>query len=306
MERVVAHAQARVGLLGNPSDLYGGRGLGFAVAELGVEVRLESGDLLDPLDPLFGAGWARMRSELEALSIAPGDRPWRLTFASDIPFQSGLSGSSALLIAALRAWSDWYSAPLAPSRVAELAWRIENEDLGIRAGTLDRLVQAHGGLLAMDFARPFEPGACEQLEPALLPPLLLAWHGRGSTPSGDVHAPVFERHRAGDPQVVQVMREVAENADRGRSALESGATGDFLRCVDHNLELRRALFPLAPADIDLITLGRSLGAAAKLPGSGGVVLFACETAAELARVEVAARAAGHKTLRPTVEPGGRG
>jgi glucuronokinase len=304
MERVVAHAQARVGLLGNPSDLYGGRGLGFAVAELGVEVRLESGAPLEPLEPLFGAGWTRMRSELERLSIAPGDRPWRLTFASDIPFQSGLSGSSALLIAALRAWSNWYSAPLAPSRVAELAWRTENEDLGIRAGTLDRLVQAHGGLLAMDFARPFEPGGCKQLAPTLLPPMLLAWHGRGSTPSGDVHAPIFERFQSGDATVVGVMEAVAANADRGRAALEQGATAEFLACIDCNLELRRELFALSSADLELIALGRASGAAAKLPGSGGAVLFACETEAELSRVEVAVRAAGHTTLRPSVHSGG--
>jgi len=30
MASLTARAQARVGLLGNPSDLYGGRGIGFA------------------------------------------------------------------------------------------------------------------------------------------------------------------------------------------------------------------------------------------------------------------------------------
>ena len=40
MATLSSHAHARVGLLGNPSDLYGGKGLGFAVAELRATVTL--------------------------------------------------------------------------------------------------------------------------------------------------------------------------------------------------------------------------------------------------------------------------
>ena len=90
--------------------------------------------------------------------------------------------------------------PLPPLRIAELAWRAENERLGIRAGPLDRLVQAHDGLLAMDFAQPFEPASLEPLSADLLPPMLLAWHGVPGQSSGDVHAPVFARWQRGDPK----------------------------------------------------------------------------------------------------------
>ena len=47
--------------------------------------------------------------------------------------------------------------------------------LGFRAGPLDRLVQAHDGLLAMDFSEPFAEDAVERLDPTLLPPLF-AYH----------------------------------------------------------------------------------------------------------------------------------
>ena len=40
MATLSSHAHARVGLLGNPSDIYGGKGLGFAVAELRATVTL--------------------------------------------------------------------------------------------------------------------------------------------------------------------------------------------------------------------------------------------------------------------------
>ena len=96
--------------------------------------------------------------------------------------------SSALVIAALRAWSRWFGVPLAARRVAALALEVENEVLGIRAGPLDRVVQAHDGLLAMDFAEPFAADAAEQLDPATLPPMLLAWqiHMKDWRPSNRV------------------------------------------------------------------------------------------------------------------------
>lgn len=300
MTSLSSSAHARVGLLGNPSDLYGGKGLGFAVAELRATVTLTAADAIALPNDLLRAGWTQLAPLLAAAGLDAGARPFAASCASDIPFQAGLSGSSALLVAALRAWSRWYGLPLSPSRIAELAWRAENETLGIRAGPLDRLVQAHGGLLAMDFADAFAEAAVERLDPRLLPPLLLAWHGVPSQSSGDVHAPVWARFQAGDAHVRRVMAELAQNAQRGREALLRSDRAAFLACVDRNLDLRAEVFAIAPADRELVALGRSLGAGAKFPGSGGAVLFACRDEAQRDAVEAACRQRGHTTLRPTV------
>lgn len=301
MTSLTASAQARVGLLGNPSDIYGGFGLGFSVAGLGVTACLADAATTTLPNDLLRAGWQLLSRELLAAGIDPASRPFAMTFTSDVPFQSGLAGSSALLVASLRAWSRWFGLPLAPSRVAELAWRAENDLLGIRSGPLDRLVQAHDGLLAMDFSDPFAAHAVERLDPALLPPLLLAWHGVPSQSSGDVHAPVWARWRAGDREVRTVMQELAANARAGRDALVAGDGAAFRACVDRNFELRARVFAIAAADRALIELGRKLGAGAKLPGSGGAVLFACRDAEHQGAVEAECRRAGHQTLRPTVQ-----
>ena len=302
MASLSARAHARVGLLGNPSDLYGGKGLGFAVAELTATVTLTDATATTLPNDLLRAGWQLLQAELGAHDIDAASRPFTLVCSSDIPFQAGLSGSSALLVAALRACSRWFGLPLTPSRIAELAWRAENELLGIRAGPLDRLVQAHGGLLAMDFARPFDAGAVQRIDPALLPPLLLCWHGLPSQSSGDVHAPVWARFQAGDAEVRSVMQQLAANAEAGHAALLARDQATFAACIDRNFDLRARVFPIAAADHALIELGRSLGAAAKFPGSGGAVLFACRDAAHRERVDAACRAHGHSTLAPTVQP----
>lgn len=301
--KLSARAHARVGLLGNPSDLYGGKGIGFAVRELAAQVVLTQAHEITLPSEHFSAAWQLfLRQQLAPRAIDPASRPFVLESTSNIPFQAGLAGSSALLVAALRAWSAWFETPISRSRIAELAWRAENEVLGIRSGPLDRLVQAHEGLIAMDFREPFAPGAVERIDPTLLPPLLLAWHGEPSLNSGDVHAPIFARFQAGDRQVRAVMEQLAHNAVAGRAALEARDTTAFLASVRRNFELRSEVFEIAPADRALIALGSELGAAAKLPGSGGAVLFACGDEAQRASVDEACRARGHATLRPTIAP----
>ncbi len=301
MKPLSSSACARVGLLGNPSDIYGGRGLGFSVSGLTATVTLTPAPALALPNELFRAAWTLMSRELSEAAIDADGRPFALTFQSSIPFQGGLSGSSALVIAALRGWSRWFGLPLGARRAAQLALEVENDVLGIRAGPLDRVVQAHDGLLAMDFARPFDPGAARRLSPALLGPMLLAWHGVPGESSGDVHAPVFARFEAGDRSVRETMDALARNADAGAAALEAGDHEAFAACVDQNFELRAQVFPIADADRELVALGRAAGAACKLPGSGGCVLMVCRDEAHLRDVEQRCRAAGRETLRPEVE-----
>ncbi len=295
----VACGHARVGLLGNPSDLYGGAGLGFAIAEFGATARIVArAPASNRAAPLLEATWRTMRPHVGE-SASRGAPP--LAIESNVPFQSGLAGSSAIVVAALRAWAAHLGWRLSRSRLAEIAWRVEQETLGVRAGPLDRLVQAHEGLIAMEFATPWAADAVRRLDPASLPPLLLAISDGGGRASGDVHAPIFERWKAGDPAVAAMVEGLAENARRGIAALEQGDHDAFLACIDRNLDLRGTVFEIEPADRDLIQLGRSLGAAAKLPGSGGAVLLACREDGDLARVESACASAGITTVRPIVQ-----
>ncbi|KAI9010079.1 nucleotide-diphospho-sugar transferase [Hyaloraphidium curvatum] len=301
-ERVTARAHARVGLIGNPSDLYGGKGLGFAVKELFAEVTLERAESAGPLETdLFVAAWQLFSQHARDRGVDTGARPFRISSSSNVPFQSGLAGSSALLVAALRAWSAWYDLPMSRGRIAEMAWRTECEILGIRAGPLDRLVQAHEGLLAMDFGGDaFAPGKVQHLDPALLPPIVIAWHGQPGQSSGDVHAPIFERFQKGDAQIRRVMDEMASNAVAAKEALLRGDAEGFRACVDRNFDLRREIFVISDADLQLIDLGRGLGAGAKLPGSGGAVLFACRDGEHQALIAEVCRSRGCEVLLPTV------
>ena len=189
-----------------------------------------------------------------------------------MPVQSGLSGSSAILLATLRALDAHLDLGLHPLEMAQIAWDIEREDLGIVAGPQDRVIQALGGLQYMDFSGPDEIGIHESLDPDLLPPLLLAWPEEPGTPSGDVHRALWERWSAGDSAVRQSIAGFAEIADTGRQALLDGDTTTFCDAVDANFDLRRSIFTLDDDQAALVTAARAAGAAAKFCGSGGAIV----------------------------------
>ena len=155
-------ARARVALLGNPSDGFGGRTLGLAIAGMTATVTLGSQED-GRANRLIEATIARYNRS-RGTSV-----PARASLRTTIPREVGLAGSSAIVIATLRALCADRGVRLEPDELAAMALAVEAEDLGIAAGPQDRFVQAHEGLLYMDFA-----GAqtrCEHLDPELLPPL---------------------------------------------------------------------------------------------------------------------------------------
>ena len=299
-DAVEARAMARVGLLGNPSDIYGGRGIGFTFQEMGAAVQLRPADEVFLPNALLKAGWKVFKAFLTERGRDSRERPFELRQSTNVPLRSGLAGSSALLIAALRAWASWFGLLLPPQECARLALEAEMNELGIRAGALDRLVQACEGLIAMDFARPWDPGSITRLDPRRLPPLFLAWTPDPGTSSGDAHGKMWRRYQDGDPHVRATMRALATLADQAPLALESGDIGHFQSLVDRNFELRANLFKIPIVDRRMVELARTLKCAAKLCGSGGSALVVPPHSDALPAAREAFHVSGFRTLVPTV------
>ena len=106
-------AFARAALLGNPSDGFGGKTLGFTFAELEAEVTLGSADdhasdRDEDARRLVEATVARFRRR-HATDLPPLSGAVR----TQIPREVGLGGSSAIITATLRAlcdaWRPWIS-----------------------------------------------------------------------------------------------------------------------------------------------------------------------------------------------------
>jgi glucuronokinase len=290
---VRASAFARAALAGNPSDGYGGATLAVVVCDFlaAVEATPAADPSIAPESALVQATVSRFQREL-----APEAPPAAVRLSTSIPMAVGLGGSSAIVIATVRALCRLHHVRLGPGELASFALAVETEDLGIAAGLQDRVAQAYGGLTFMDF----RAGVYESLDPALLPPLFLAWNVQAAGHSGVTHADLRARHEHEDPVVLAGMSELAELARGARSALLAGDLRAFARCVDGSFDARRRMLALDERHVSMIELARTLGASANYTGSGGAIVGCCRDDEQRARVIAALEDAGHRAIAPVV------
>jgi glucuronokinase len=155
---------------------------------------------------------------------------------------------------------------------------VEEEELDIRAGLQDRVIQTYGGVVYMDFDRQLIEkrgyGEYIPLSPFNLPPLFLAYVDKPKD-SGRVHSDVRARWMRGDQDVVDAMRTFAGFAEAGKDALARKDWDALSLLMNQNFDLRLRLFGekvIGERDLELVSIGRSLGAPTKFSGSGGAVV----------------------------------
>ena len=289
VKRAGGAALARAALAGNPSDGYGGAVLAVTLPAWRARAQAASAaePEIVPANDLVEATVRRFAREL-----GPAGLETAVQWSTSIPQRVGLGSSSALVIAVVRALCELHGLELEPDRLAAFALAVENEDLGIVAGLQDRVAQAYEGLTFMDFGAGGENGSgphgtYEQLDPALLPPIVIAWRTDAAGHSGDIHAALHARHRGGEPLVAAAMRELADAARGARDALVEGDLGRFATSVDRTFDLRRGLVELDPLCVEMIELARASGASANYTGSGGAIVAICP---DTSRLEVVVRA----------------
>ncbi len=289
---------ARVEVLESDRFRVEGGGVPLDLADLGAALEGPIPTDVDGLERLVVAAVRRFAAAVDP--ERPDRGPVALTCTTTIPRQVGLGGSSAVIIATIRALSARWEVTVPPFELAETALATEVEELGIAAGPLDRVIQAYEQVILMDLAPPRTEASYRVIDPSLVPPLLIAWDPAGGEPSGVTHSDLRQRWERRDEVVVETMKELRDVADRGVAAMEARDTEAFADLVDYNYELRCRVRVPTRADRAMVAVARGLGAAAKLCGSGGAVLVAPRRGLALSAIERAYAAAGFPTCRPDV------
>ena len=322
---------ARAGLLGNPSDGYFGKTISFAFSNFSAELTMyetpELGfvpgevddatfdspeDLLKEIQ-LFGYyGGIRLMKAVAKLfflycrdhGIEIPRKNFTVRYVSNIPRLVGLSGSSAICTAMLKALQQFYDVEVPLEYAPTLCLEAERDELGIQCGLQDRVIQMYEGCVFMDFEKTLVEttghGRYERLDPTLLPNLYIAYDPQRAEVSGKYHKKLRVLFEEKKPDILAAMSEFADIAQRGRDALLAGRQKELPALVNANFDLRDRIFNVAPANRRMVMTARSAGASAKFAGSGGAIVGTYEDEAQFARLAHALAEIGCQTIKPTI------
>ena len=318
---------ARINILGNPGDANEGD---FATLSAAVEVR--AGALVEPAEGLvlewlpgqadapkprlafprptlpldYTGDFDLMKGAINRLYMfSPEFRQKfspqagvRIETWSDVPRQSGLGGSSMLVLLVLAGLRQFYDLDRRKHNdyiLAELAQRVEAKELGITCGFADRYVPLFGGLAYLDYRGKLHHQPVRQ-EPLVTYERLDAW--AADLPlvaittgiqhdSGDIHSRMRPRYvtewdawsrKGGElPHLVQLMSAAWETAWQGKIALLEGDLETFGALMNENHRLVDEMMTSCGfrdgagwANNLFVETARSSGAlGAKLTGAGG-------------------------------------
>jgi glucuronokinase len=295
-------APARAGILGNPSDGFFGKTIAAPVRNFKAEVIIFEWDRIEilpgPTDNIKFTDLNQMIEDININGYYGGfrlikaavhqfwdycqkeeyripDKKFTLRYTSNIPRQVGLAGSSAIITATMKALSEFYGIPIRKEIMANLVLWSETKELGISAGLQDRVVQVYDQPVYMDFDRKYMDihgyGQYTPISADLFPPMYLAYQ-ISLTHVATAHNDIRKRWEQGDPKVIEIMQQIANNATDGFQALQKKDWTEFKKCVNRNFDLRASIYPIAEKNRKMIELARSIGATAKFPGSGGAII----------------------------------
>lgn len=337
MRLIRCRAHARAGLLGNPSDGYHGKTISLIVGQFAAQVVLYDWPRLEIIPSqednrqfdsihelaldvqlhgyyggvrLIKAAIKRFVEYCDAERIQLPPRNFSIRYESNIPRQVGLAGSSAIIVATLRALKSFYGVEIPREVEPSLVLSVETGELGIAAGLQDRVIQVYEGLVYMDFshaamrqAHGLEYGRYEPLDPALLPPLYVAYSENAGSPTEVFHNNLRARYEAGERAVVDAMQTFAGLAEEGREALRAGNHARLAELIDRNFDTRRSICRLPQAHIDMVEAARRAGASAKFCGSGGAIIGTYADQRMFERLRDELRAADCRVIQPQVRAG---
>ena len=334
---------ARAGLLGNPSDGYFGKTLSFTFTQFGVSLAMSEStriqfvqgevddatfssmdDLVRNLR-LYGyyggirllkAVTKRFFEYCASRGITLPKRNFKVEYKINIPRLVGLSGSSAICSAMLKALMKFYEVTIPLEYQPTLCLEAEREELRINCGFQDRVIQIYNGLVFMDFEKSFVEshnyGKYEQLYSSSLFPhpsslrLYIAYDAARAEESGEAHKEVKKLFEAKNADVLAAMSEFADIAQQGRDLLCSPSPSAFTlsakraSLINANFDLRDRIFHVAPENKRMVMTARNAGASAKFAGSGGAIVGTYEDDAQFERLKADLATIGTIALKPTI------
>lgn len=224
--------------------------------------------------------------------------------SSDAPIGSGLGGSGAVGVALVGALAAFGSIPLATREIAELAHRIEVEDLGVIGGKQDQYAAAFGGFLALTFRGETVEIRSLSLDPERVQELqsrsVVVYTGQ-SRISGGIHAQVQTAFKERNPTTLAALATIRRVSHEFRDALTGGTLDELGPLLNANWDAQKQLHPSTTNEtVDhFFSIARNAGALGgkALGAGGGGCLYFLARSGETERLTYALERVGGEILR---------
>lgn len=204
---------------------------------------------------------------------------------TNAPPGSGLGSSSAVMVAVIDLVARHCGLDLGPHDIAELAYRLERDDLEIPGGYQDQYAAAFGGFNFMEFRQDGEvvvnplrvrSDTVHELEHNML----LAYTGRTRV-SDHIIEDQVSRYETGNEDAVAGLRAQRDLADAMRVALLRGQVDEIGHLLGEAWREKqrmssRIATPLISEAVEIALRSGALGGKVTGAGGGGHLIFICE------------------------------
>lgn len=201
---------------------------------------------------------------------------FQMTTYSDAPAGSGLGSSSTMVVAILKAFSEWLNLPLGEYDMASLAYEIERKDLGLSGGKQDQYAATFGGFNFIEFLEKdrvlVNPLRIKNWIKNELESSLILFYTGTSRDSAKIINEQIKNTLNKDLDSIEGMHELKASAFIMKECVLKGDFNGFAECLKKGWESKKKTASvISNPDIDdvynyVINNG---GKAAKISGAGG-------------------------------------
>ncbi len=241
-----------------------------------TSVRFDTGNV-----PKYGGDLDLVKAVIKVLGVKNGID---LFLHTDAPPGSGLGSSSAVVVGLLALFKHWLKLPMTDYHLAELAYHIEREELGIKGGRQDQYAATFGGFNLIEFrdgitiVNPLR--IKEEIVNELQYRLMLCYTGKTRLSAGIIEDQT-SGYISGKEDVVRALDETKALAIKMKDSLLLGHLHDFGMLL-HETWCNKKKFsslvtdPNIDALYDVALKKGTLGGKVLGAGGGGFLLLFCE------------------------------
>ncbi|MGB6975675.1 MAG: hypothetical protein WBD67_13410 [Terracidiphilus sp.] len=194
----------------------------------------------------------------------------------DVPSGSGLGGSSTLVVAALKAYAEWFSYPMDDYELAHAAYIVEREEAGLRGGRQDQYAAAFGGFNFMEFNQNGQvlvnPLRIRQSVVSELEASMILYYSGASRASEEIIAEQARNVEQGNREAIDAMHLIKQEALRMKESLLRGDFGLLHEVLRSSWEAKRRMASKIVSERIEMLYEKALEAGAycaKISGAGG-------------------------------------